>query len=255
MTLPVQGDAIGDTAPDELLGLSAATSPLLPAGVAAVGLAVDGADADGSHVPLGGASPECPSSLSSRGGGGSSSRVPWRPKAAEGLRLSRECLDDGSRLACDLAAAKPGGSVDADSTGAAGGGVLSLSAHPYHGLGSNGLGSSSLLLGGGVSGIGMSSSAHAAPPSAPPSGLMPLGSAVSADGDMSSFMTGWVDVDGFSSPAALGVVALPGQPKQQCRAEAAGPSPAVLEDVGCSPTLLGPSPHCSSRMSARTTSC
>ena len=81
-------------------------------------------------------------------------------------------------------------------------------------------------------------------------------------------MSGWVDVDGFAesnpasakhaasaSTAAASASSAAAAQLQPCRAEAAGqPSPAVLEEAGCSPTLLS-SPRRSSRMSARTTSC
>ena len=71
-------------------------------------------------------------------------------------------------------------------------------------------------------------------------------------------MTGWVDENAIAaSPAATANAAnAPGSQQQQqqsCRAELAG-SATILEDVGCSPTLLS-SPRRTSRMSARTTSC
>jgi len=71
-------------------------------------------------------------------------------------------------------------------------------------------------------------------------------------GDISTFMNGWVDVDEFSSSPAVAAAAAVHATRRAD--QVAGPSPALLEDVESSTTLLS-DPRRSSRMTARTTSC
>ena len=173
-----------------------------------------------------------------------SGSVTWRPKAAEGLRLSRACLDgssDGPSFVKQVEATK-----------------AVLPSAGSCGLGSCGLGSNALLMGGGT----LASAGASQPHSACAHPMITTGSVASvtgsaelgcgSGGDISTFMNGWVDVDEFSSSPAVAAAAAVHATRRAD--QVAGPSPALLEDVESSTTLLS-DPRRSSRMTARTTSC
>ena len=192
--------------------ITAVASPLMAGGSGgAFADDPDGIGGSGGHVRSPGLSPN------------SNRRVQWRPKAAEGLRLSRVCLDgadEGGAVAKLPPAGDGGGMPSADSMG--------LSAHPYHGLGSAGLGStglgSNVLLG-----SALLSAGHGPPSALPPlqsaSAMMPSSSVPGSEGDL------------YALPHALAPAALPRPPL--CRAPL-HPSPIRLTRL-CPISLSSPS--------------